>query len=71
MAALLHAHPAKRELTEQGELVRGVPVRVQLTRPGARCDIHLDDRSLFFPSDTALASWAAQAHQQRAELVYD
>ena len=71
MAALLHAHPAKRELTEQGELVRGVPVRVQLTRPGARCEIQLDDRSLFFPSDTALASWVAQAHQQRAELVYD
>jgi DNA polymerase-3 subunit alpha len=36
-----------------------------------RCDIQLDDRSLFFPSDAALASWTAQASPLKAELVYD
>ena len=52
-------------------MVLGLPVRLAVERPDVRCDVHLDDRSLFYPSDAALASWTAQAHQQRAELVYD
>jgi len=71
VAELVAAHPPLREADEFGERLRGLPVRLALERPGARCELQLDDRSLFFPSDAALAMWTAQAHQQRVELVYD
>ena len=71
VAQLVREFPPKRELTEQGELVRGLPVRLQLLREGAQCELQLDDRALFFPTDAALASWMAQAHEQRAEIVFD
>ncbi|GAA6140709.1 DNA polymerase III subunit alpha [Hydrogenophaga sp. 5NK40-0174] len=68
---LVHSFPPKRELSEQGELLRGLPVRLALERAGAQCELQLDDRALFYPSDAALASWMAQAHQQKAEVVFD
>ncbi len=71
VAQLVREFPPKREVTEQGELVRGLPVRLQLLRDGAQCELQLDDRALFFPTDAALASWMAQAHEQRAEIVFD
>lgn len=71
VAQLVREFPPRREITEQGELVRGLPVRLSLLRQGAQCELQLDDRSLFFPTDAALASWMAQAHQQQAEIVFD
>jgi len=71
VAQLVREFPPRREATEQGELVRGLPVRLSLLREGAQCELQLDDRSLFFPTDAALASWMAQAHEQRAEIVFD
>jgi DNA polymerase-3 subunit alpha len=71
VAALVREVPARRESTEQGELLRGLPVRLVLQRPGAACELQLDERSLFFPSDAALASWMAQAHAQQASVVFD
>ncbi len=71
IAQLVKTYAPVREQTEQGELVRGLPVRLSVLRPGAQCEIQLDDRSLFFPSDAALASWMAQAHEQKAEIVFD
>ena len=71
VAELVKAFPPKREVTEQGELVRGLPVRLALQRAGAQCELQLDDRALFFPTDAALASWMAQAHDRRAEIVFD
>ncbi|HEX5805200.1 MAG TPA: DNA polymerase III subunit alpha [Macromonas sp.] len=71
VAALVRTFPPQKELTEQGELVRGLPVRLRVLREGAQCDLQLDDRSLFFPSDAALAAWMAQAHERRAEIVFD
>ncbi len=71
VAQLVREFPPRREQTEQGELVRGLPVRLALLREGAQCELQLDDRSLFFPTDAALASWMAQAHEQRAEIVFD
>ncbi|MDP2417074.1 MAG: DNA polymerase III subunit alpha, partial [Hydrogenophaga sp.] len=68
---LVREFPPKREETEQGELVRGLPVRLALQRSGAQCELQLDDRALFFPTDAALASWMAQAHERRAEIVFD
>jgi DNA polymerase-3 subunit alpha len=71
VAQLVREFPPKRELTEQGELLRGLPVRLALLRNGAQCELQLDDRALFFPTDAALASWIAQAHEQLAEIVFD
>ncbi len=67
----MRAFPPKRELTDQGELVRGLPVRLSLLRPGAQCELQLDDRTLFFPTDAALAGWTAQADQGLASIVYE
>jgi DNA polymerase-3 subunit alpha len=71
VAELVREFPPKREVTDQGELVRGLPVRLALQRAGAQCELQLDDRALFFPTDAALASWMAQAHERRAEIVFD
>jgi DNA polymerase-3 subunit alpha len=71
IAQLVREFPPRREHTEKGELVRGMPVRLRLQRNGAQCDVALDDRALFFPTDAALASWMAQAHGRQAEIVFD
>ena len=71
IADLVRSFAPRREMTEQGELVRGLPVRIALERHGARCEIALDERALFYPSDAALASWMAQAYEQKAEIVFD
>ena len=71
IAELVREFPPKREVTDQGELVRGLPVRLALQRPGVQCELQLDDRALFFPTDAALASWMAQAHGQQVEIVFD
>jgi DNA polymerase-3 subunit alpha len=71
IARLLREHPAKVEQSEQGELVRGMGVRLRLLREGAKAEIQLGDNAKFFPSDAALASWMAQAHQGQAQIVYE
>ena len=71
VARLVREFPPRRDQTEQGKLVRGLPVRLALQRNGAQCELQLDDRALFFPTDAALAGWAAQADGQRAEIVFD
>ncbi len=71
IARLLRDHPAKVETSEQGELVRGMGVRLRLLREGAKAEIQLGDNAKFFPSDAALASWMAQAHQGQAQIVYE
>ncbi len=71
VAALLREFPAQREIGEQGELVRGLPVRLEVLRETARCEVQLGERAQCFPTDAALAAWKAQAHEQRAEIVFD
>jgi DNA polymerase-3 subunit alpha len=72
---LVKDFPARREMTEQGELVRGLTVRLRLERHleagGVSAELQLGDEARFFPSDAALASWAAQASQGRADIVYE
>ena len=70
IAALVREFPPRHEATEQGDLVRALSVRVQLQRPTVRCEVQLGEVAQFFPSDAALASWAAQSHQQQAEIVF-
>jgi DNA polymerase-3 subunit alpha len=83
VAALAREFPALRELTEQGELVRGLPVRLQLrcespadavcdgTPLQATAELHLGEAARFYPSDAALAGWRAHASGGVASIAYD
>jgi DNA polymerase-3 subunit alpha len=75
MARLLKDFPAQREATEQGDLWRGLGVRLSLTcqstEGAAKADVQLGDAAKFYPSNAALASWWAQAAPGTAEIMYD
>ena len=75
VARLVKDFPPQREITEQGELLRGLPVRLKLERRGdkvaAAAELLLGEQAKFFPSDAALSSWVAQADQGKAEIVYE
>jgi len=71
IARLVREHPVRVESTEQGVLVRGLGVRLELLRDGAHAEIELGERAKFFPSDAALASWMAQAHQGQSQIMYE
>ncbi|HYF42426.1 MAG TPA: DNA polymerase III subunit alpha [Ramlibacter sp.] len=68
---LLREFPPKREMSEQGELVRGLPVRLAVRREQALAELQLGEQARCFPSDAALASWMAQADQGLAQVVYE
>ena len=72
---ILKAFPAQREMTEQGELVRGLGIRLTVIRSGgsgaASAELQLSDAMRFFPTDAALAQWRAQADQGQAVIVYE
>jgi DNA polymerase-3 subunit alpha len=68
---LLREFPAQRIDTEQGELLRGLPVRLALHRDRVTAELQLGDEARFFPSDAALASWMAQADGGQAQIVYE
>lgn len=68
---LLRDFPPKKEQSEQGELVRGLGVRLLVQRESAVAELQLGEQAKFFPSDAALASWMAQAHQGLAQIVYE
>jgi DNA polymerase III subunit alpha len=68
---LVREFPPRREVSEQGELVRGLNVRLAVRRDGAIAELQLGDEARFFPSDAALASWTAQADQGSAQIVYE
>jgi DNA polymerase-3 subunit alpha len=75
VARLVKAHPAKKELTEQGDLWRGLGVRLLLECGAdsgrAKAELQLDERAKFYPSNAALASWWAQATPGTAEIIYE
>jgi DNA polymerase-3 subunit alpha len=79
VARLVKEFPARREVTEQGELLRGLPVRLAVQRPGdaqadctgAVAELHLGDGARFYPSDAALAGWRAQADAGKAVIAYE
>ena len=78
--------PAKREMTEQGLLVRGLSVRFAVSREAsdasqgegpqgeavrATAELQLGEAAKFFPTDAALAGWRSQAHQGLCAIVYE
>ena len=72
---LVNSFPPRREMTEQGELLRGLPVRLRIKRHAEFGDVTgdylLNDKARFFPTNAALASWAAQADGGSAHIVYE
>ena len=68
---MLREFPAQVQVTEQGEWVRGLPIRIHLLRENASAQIELGEQARFYPSDAALASWMAQAHDGQAQIVYE
>jgi DNA polymerase III subunit alpha len=76
VARMLQEFPAQAEQTEHGELVRGLGIRLQVTRKGddgggASAELQLSDAMRFYPTDAALAQWRAQSDQGQAVIVYE
>ena len=75
ISRMLKNFPPRKEMTEQGELVRGLPVRLQLKRKTdfgeVAAEVALGEQARFFPTDAALASWMVQADKGLARIVYD
>jgi DNA polymerase-3 subunit alpha len=75
VARLLAAHPPQREVSEQGELLRGLGLRLAVLRQGqtgpVTVELQLGEQARFYPSDAALAGWRAQADEGRAVVVYE
>jgi DNA polymerase III subunit alpha len=79
VARLVKDFPPRREMTEQGELQRSLPVRLSLKRHAdienvpfdITGELALGEQARFFPTNAALASWAAQADAGEARIVYD
>ena len=75
ISRLVRDFPPRPEMSEQGELMRGLPVRLSVERGAdfglVAADIVLDERARFFPTDAALASWMAQADKGLAHIIYE
>lgn len=71
VADLVRTWPAKRETTEQGDLVQGLGLRLQISRPTASAELDLGDQGRFWPCDEALARCRALAHGGQAAIVYE
>ena len=75
VARMLREFPPVREMTEHGELLRGLAVRLAVAcqddSGAATADIVLDESAKFFPTQAALAAWRVQADQGKASIIYD
>lgn len=71
---LLRDFPPQVERSEHGERVRGVPLQVSVVADAEQqtwaADFELGPEIMIYPSDAALASCAAQAHEGRVQIVY-
>ena len=71
LAELVKTWPARRELTDQGELLQGLGLRLQIQRDTAAAELELGDAGRFWPTDEALARCKALAQGGRAAIVYE
>ncbi|MGH8798115.1 MAG: OB-fold nucleic acid binding domain-containing protein, partial [Caldimonas sp.] len=71
VAEVLRDFPSRRIATEQGDLARGLTVRLRLLRERASAELDLGESARFYPTDAALDRWRAGAHQGRAAVVYE
>jgi DNA polymerase-3 subunit alpha len=72
---LVREFPQQKIQADQGEVHRGMSVRIALQRQApigqVNAQLQLGDEARFFPSDAALASWTALAGLGKAQIVYD
>jgi DNA polymerase-3 subunit alpha len=75
IARMTKEFPAQREVTEQGELLRGLPVRLAMLLKSeagtASAELQLGESAKFFPTNEALAAWRVQADQGQAAIIYE
>ncbi|MBL8353137.1 MAG: DNA polymerase III subunit alpha [Burkholderiaceae bacterium] len=71
LAELVRTWPAKREATEQGDLLQGLGLRLAIRWPTASAEIDLGDAGRFWPTDEALARCKSIARGGRAAIVYE
>jgi DNA polymerase-3 subunit alpha len=75
VARMVKEFPAQREETEQGDLLRGLSVRLALAIKSefgaAAAELQLGEGAKFFPSNEALAAWRVQAEQGQATIIYE
>ncbi|ABD69765.1 DNA polymerase III, alpha subunit [Rhodoferax ferrireducens T118] len=75
IARMARDYPPLREVTEQGELLRGLGVRLSVTCQGegvrAAAELQLGERAKFYPSNAALAGWRVQAGAGKSDIVYE
>lgn len=72
VAGMLKEHFPLKDVTEEGEKVHGMPVRLavscQSPRGAASTSLLLGEQARFYPSD-ALAAWRVQAVNGKSEIV--
>ncbi len=75
VARLLAEYAARKHSTEHGDVVQGLRVRMGVRCQGdegaASAELQLGDAHRMYPSDAALAAWAAEAELGRALVVYE
>ncbi len=75
ISRLLREFPPMKVQTEQGDLQRGMSVRMIVTRAAdlgaVNAEIQLGDDAKFYPSDAALASWMVQTGVAKSLIVYE
>ncbi len=71
LAEVIRTWPVRRIPTDQGTLLRGLAVRLQLQGRGATAEIDLGEEGLFWPCDEALARWRQVAAGGQAAVVYE
>ena len=71
LTELVKQWPAKRSVTEHGESVQGLGIRIKVRTPGAAAELDLGDQGRFWPSDDALARWKQIMPAQPPQVVYD
>jgi DNA polymerase-3 subunit alpha len=75
VARLLREFAARRETTENGELLHGLRVRLGVRctqeQEGATAELQLGDAHRTYPSDVSLAAWRAEAASGDAVVVYE
>ncbi len=71
VADVLKLWPARREQTDQGELVQGLAVRLRLRRREATAELDLGEQARFWPCDEALGRWRSSTPGGAATIVYE
>ena len=71
LAEMVKTWPARRELSDEGELCLGLGLRLQIQRETVVAELELGDAGRFWPTDEALARCKALAQGGRAAIVYD